>query len=85
MIWPGAWLLGALLVGFAGTNRRMGFWGAFGLGLLLTPLIAIIIVIGSAHAKRRGCAHCGNAENEAEYCNLCGRNAAGDQRATTTR
>jgi len=57
----------------------MGFWGALGLGLLLTPLIALIIIIGSARKDRRGCAHCGNSENEAEYCALCGHNAAGDQ------
>ena len=84
-MWLIAWAIGAVLVGLAGTNRRMGFWGAAGLGLLLTPIIALIIVIGSARKDARGCAHCGNAENEAAYCNLCGKNAAGDQRPSAPR
>lgn len=79
--WPFGWAIGAVLVGFAGTNRRMGFLGAFALGLLLTPIIGLILVIGSKHKHPRGCAHCGNADNEAEFCALCGRNAAGEQRA----
>ena len=78
--WPFGWIIGAVLVGFAGTNRRMGFLGAFGLGLLLTPVIGIIVVIGSKHKHPRGCAHCGNADNEAEFCALCGKNAAGEIR-----
>ena len=80
-----AWVVGAVLVGFAGLNRRMGFLGAFALGLLLTPLIGIIFVIGSAHKRPRGCPHCGNTENEAEFCGLCGKNAAGDQRSALPR
>lgn len=76
------WIIGALLVGFAGTNRRMGFLGAFALGLLLTPIIALIIVIGAKHEHPRGCRHCGNAENEADHYGLCGKNEAGELRSS---
>jgi hypothetical protein len=38
-------LLGSLLVGYAGRNRRLGFAGAFLLSLVLTP---IVIGIGLA-------------------------------------
>jgi hypothetical protein len=81
-MWPAIWIIGAVIVGLAGINRRMGFFGAFGLGLLLSPLIGLIIVIGSRHRTARGCPHCGNAENEAEYCGICGMNAAGEPRPT---
>lgn len=80
-MWPGLWIIGAVIVGFAGTNRRMGFWGAFALGLVLSPIIALIIVIGSAQKHPRGCPHCGNTANEAEFCALCGKNAAGEMQA----
>lgn len=86
MNWLAFWVLGAVLIGFAGLNRRMGYAGAFAiaLGLGLIPvagqIAALVIIIGSKRMQPRGCPHCGNAENEAEYCNLCGKNAAGDQR-----
>ncbi|MFT4523470.1 MAG: hypothetical protein ACI8ZN_002424 [Bacteroidia bacterium] len=68
---------GAILVGFAGTNRKGGFLRAFLLGLFLTPLVGIILVIGSAQKNPKGCIHCGNSANEAEFCGLCGKNEEG--------
>lgn len=38
------WVLSSLLVGLAGTDKSVGFWGSFLLSLLLSPLIGLIIV-----------------------------------------
>lgn len=37
-----AWLLAALLVGFAGRDRALGFWGFFLLTLLLSPIPVVL-------------------------------------------
>jgi hypothetical protein len=42
------WLLLAVLVGVFGSDRQIGFWGAFLLSLILSPLIGLIIVLFSA-------------------------------------
>ncbi|MFY0644631.1 MAG: hypothetical protein JXR19_09225 [Bacteroidia bacterium] len=68
----------AIIIGFAGINRKGGFWRAFLLSLVLTPLISLFITIGSAKKDPRGCTHCGNDKNEAEYCGICGKNYEGD-------
>ena len=34
-----------LLAGFAGSYRRMGFFGTFFLSLLLTPLLVVLLLI----------------------------------------
>ena len=36
-----AYITVCLLTGFAGTRRRMGFWGTFFLALLITPLVML--------------------------------------------
>lgn len=74
------WFIGALLVGFAGLNRKGGFWRAFLIGMLFTPLAGIIFVVGSGKKNPKGCRHCGNKYNEAEYCGICGKNDNGDLR-----
>ncbi len=71
------WVLLAAIVGFAGLNRRGGFLRAFLMGLIFSPLIGLILVLGSAQKNPRGCAHCGNTSNEAEFCGLCRKNEAG--------
>lgn len=71
------WILGAILVGFAGLNRKGGYLRAFLIALLLSPLIGIILVRGSAQKNPKGCTHCGNKENEADYCGLCYKNEEG--------
>jgi tetrahydromethanopterin S-methyltransferase subunit C len=38
------WIVLALVVGFLGKERTTGFWGAFILSLILSPLIGVIIV-----------------------------------------
>ena len=72
-----AWIVWALLVGFAGTNRRGGFGRAFMLSLFLGPLVAIIFTVYSAQMDPPGCPHCGNPFHEAEFCGVCGLNADG--------
>lgn len=74
------WLAAAVLVAPAGMNRKIGIAGTFGISLLFSPIVALIVVFGSPRLQARGCAHCGNKENEAEYWGLCGLNAAGEQR-----
>jgi len=78
MIFIGHILL-AFLIGFAGMNRKMGYWGAFALALFLS-FVSLVIIIGGKRKNPRGCKHCGNAENEAEYCGLCFKNEAGETR-----
>ena len=41
------WIIFSFVVGFIGSRRRIGFWGAFLLSLLLSPLIGIIIALVS--------------------------------------
>ena len=69
----------AVLVGIAGLNRKMGFWGAFAWGFFL-GFLAFFIVLGAKRKNPIGCRHCGNADNEALYCGLCHKNDAGDLR-----
>jgi hypothetical protein len=41
-----------LLIGIFGMRRKFGFWGYFFSSLLLTPVIGILLVIGSDPRKR---------------------------------
>ncbi len=41
-------IIGSLLVGFAGRNRRMGFGGSLLASLLFTPLLVLILLIATA-------------------------------------
>ncbi|MUP46558.1 SHOCT domain-containing protein [Gramella sp. BOM4] len=41
------WLIFSLVVGFIGSNRKIGFWAAFLLSLLLSPLLGLIIALVS--------------------------------------
>lgn len=36
------WIVGCVIAGFIGSERSIGFWGAFFLSLVLSPLIGII-------------------------------------------
>lgn len=72
-----AGLIGAVLVGFAGINKKGGYWRAFLLSLFLTPVIGLFLTIGSGAKNPIGCPHCGNRENEAAFCGICGKNQEG--------
>lgn len=37
----------SLVIAVLGSNRKFGFWGYFFASLLFTPLIGILLVIGS--------------------------------------
>jgi hypothetical protein len=41
------WIVFSLVVGFVGSSRNIGFWGAFFLSILLSPLIGLIIALTS--------------------------------------
>jgi len=43
-----AWLGLSLLVGVAGSSRKIGFMGGFILAVILSPIIGIVIVLMSA-------------------------------------
>lgn len=42
-----------LVIGFLGRHRKFGFWGYFFGSLLLTPLIGIVLLLGSDPKKNR--------------------------------
>jgi len=41
------WIIFSFVVGFMGTSRNIGFWGAFLFSIFLSPLIGIIITLVS--------------------------------------
>ena len=41
------WIIFSFVVGYVGSTRKIGFWGAFLLSLLLSPIIGIIIAFAS--------------------------------------
>jgi len=45
------WLLFSIVVGAIGSGRKIGFWGAFLLSLLLSPIIGIIITLVSKNKE----------------------------------
>jgi Short C-terminal domain len=47
------WVLFALLVGWLGEDRVIGFWGSFFVALLLSPLVGFIVVIFSKPLKEK--------------------------------
>jgi len=50
-----AYILFCVLVGFCGSQRRMGFTGAFILSFFATPLVILIILLltGPSHRVER--------------------------------
>lgn len=66
-----AWITGAILVGLAGMNKKGGFLKAFVISLLLSPVVGLFLTLGGAQKNPKGCMHCGNKDNEAEYCGIC--------------
>jgi hypothetical protein len=41
------WIAFSFVVGFVGTGRKIGFWGAFFLSLILSPVLGLIITLTS--------------------------------------
>lgn len=71
------YIIFALLVAPIGKNRRIGFWKTFMWSLILSPFIGIFIAMSSGKLDAKGCNHCGNDQNEAEFCGLCKKNEQG--------
>jgi hypothetical protein len=51
------YVLGAVLVGYAGRNRRIGSVGFFLISLLITPILGFLIVVISAPMKTAADVH----------------------------
>ena len=49
---PTLWLLGSVIVGFLGRDREFGYWGFFLGSLLVSPVIALLILLLTAPARR---------------------------------
>ena len=77
MIFGLGYIVWALLFAIAGINKRGGYLRALLLCLFLTPIIGLFLTIGGGSKNAKGCKHCGNKYNEAEYCGLCGKNEEG--------
>lgn len=45
------WIIFSLVVGFVGSDRKIGFGGAFFLSLLLSPIIGLIVTLVSKNIK----------------------------------
>ncbi len=74
-----------LAVGMAwqdGRRRTCGFLGALIICFITTPIFGYFIVLLFPLKEPKGCKWCGNKENEAEYCGVCGKNEAGELRST---
>jgi hypothetical protein len=47
-----AYLVFCILVGLCGSQRRMGFTGTFLISLLITPLIALLVLLITGPSRR---------------------------------
>ena len=47
-----AYLVFCILVGLCGSQRRMGFTGTFLISLLITPLLALLILLITGPSRR---------------------------------
>jgi hypothetical protein len=51
------WLIGAIVIGFFGRNLRFGFWGYFFASILLTPAIALLMLLAAIPLRQHRRAH----------------------------
>jgi phosphate starvation-inducible membrane PsiE len=61
-------------------KRHIGIGLAFVACIFLTPVIGWFLTYNSQRLDARGCLFCGNIENEAEYCKICGNSELGQQK-----
>ncbi len=71
------YMLLAGAVALVGMDRRIGFWTTFLICLILSPFMGLFIGLNSSRLDARGCMHCGNKYNEAEFCGVCKKNEQG--------
>ena len=48
-----SWLVFAFVVGFAGRDRKIGYWGVFFISIFLSPIIALICALFSGRITER--------------------------------
>lgn len=72
------YILGILMCYQESKIRDISFISALAICLILSPIIGYFIISNRPLRNPRGCNWCGNKENEAEYCGVCGKNEAGE-------
>lgn len=58
-------------------KRKITFWKAFIICLLISPFFGYFIITNHGLRNPAGCKWCGNEKNEAEFCGICGKNVEG--------
>lgn len=51
MLWFSIYIGFCALIGWFGSNRRFGFWGYFFLSFIFSPIVGLLLVIGSDKTK----------------------------------
>lgn len=71
-------LLAVLMCVQESKKRKINFFVALLICILVTPLFGYFIILAFPLRNPRGCQWCGNTKNEAEYCGVCGKNIQGE-------
>lgn len=58
-------------------RRKISFPLALLACIVATPLAGYLIIVSRPLRQPPGCSWCGNGDNEAAYCGLCGKNVQG--------
>jgi hypothetical protein len=66
------------IIGRIASKKKIGAVNAILISLFFTPFIGLIASLHSGLKNPIGCKHCGNSENEVEFCALCGKNESGE-------
>ena len=61
-------------------RRKIDFLIALLFCFALTPFVGYLIISMYPRRDPVGCQWCGNVENEADYCGICGKNKDGEKR-----
>lgn len=62
-------------------KKKINFWLALLICFAATPIFGYFIVSSFPVRNPIGCKWCGNAENEVEFCGVCGKNMDGKTEA----
>ena len=62
-------------------KRKVHFLAALLICIITSPLIGYFILLSFPLRNPIGCQWCGNTQNEAVYCGVCGKNSEGNSRA----
>lgn len=73
-------IMSVLMANQESKKRKISFGKAILLCVLLSPVIGYFIISNYPLRNAPGCQWCGNSDNEAEYCGICGKNEAGKPR-----